>query len=336
MSDVPAVTVLMPVFNGARHLRSTLESLQKQTFPDFEVLLVDDGSTDDSVSIAQSLGDPRIRILANAKNLGLVESLNRGLTDARGIFIARLDADDLCRQDRLAQQIQFLRGNPAVPLIGSDARLIDANGRWCGRWRTGGSADLVRWDCGFRTPFAHSSAMFRRDVILNRFGGYRNCRACEDLDLWGRVASGFPVVTQPVCLISYRQHQASVMAGEHASTGEDRSIAIRKILKSNLYALAPGTPEPCLDVIAMAWSQSEPDVHWDAYFAAVDAVRLAFLRGHRTLRGFMRLQADQNYMLFNRLPSSKRVLFLKELYRADRHVFLRLPWIRVAIMMLRG
>jgi glycosyltransferase involved in cell wall biosynthesis len=335
MTGNPTVTVLMPVFNGARHLAETLESLQRQTFSDFEILVVDDGSTDDSMQIVRNVGDPRIRVISNDRNLGLVASLNRGSAEARGVFVARQDADDPARHDRIARQVQFMQGNPSIPLLGSDALLIDDSGRWVGRWRSGGSADLVRWDCGFRTPFSHSSAMFRRDIIVNRFGGYRDCRACEDLELWGRVASELPVVTLRQNLISYRQHGGSVMAGEHASNGGERRTALYDVLVANLRNLAPGTPDEQVATIATAWSQPMPDVDWVSYFAAVDGLKLGFLRGQRFLRGLGRVQADQNYMLLNRIVRKNRYSFLAALRRSDQRAFLRLPWLRVGLMLLR-
>ncbi len=335
MAENPTVTVLMPVFNGARHLASTLESLQKQIYSDFELLIVDDGSTDASMKIVENVGDPRIRVISNGRNLGLVASLNCGLAGARGVFVARQDADDPARSDRLVRQVQFMQGNPSVPLLGSDALLIDDKGRWVGRWRSGGSADLVRWDCGFRTPFSHSSAMFRRDIVMGRFGGYQDYRACEDLELWGRMAAELPVVTLRQSLISYRQHGGSVMAGEHASNDNTRISALYDVLVANLRNLAPGTSDDQVALIATAWSQPIPDADWVSYFAAVHELKLGFLRGHRFLRGLGRVQADQNYMLLNRIRSQSRHSFLAALRRSDARAFLRLPWARIGFLLLR-
>ena len=99
--NTPRVTVLMPVFNGEHFLPPAIESILNQTFSDFEFLVIDDGSTDASRKIAESYNDPRIRIEANEKNLGLIATLNRGLKLARGEYIARMDADDLSFPDRL-------------------------------------------------------------------------------------------------------------------------------------------------------------------------------------------------------------------------------------------
>lgn len=336
MNGSPAVSVLMPVFNAARHLPETLRSLQRQKFSDFEVLVIDDGSTDQTASIAQGLGDKRVRVISHSRNLGLVASLNEGLAEANAPIIARLDGDDLAHPDRLGRQLQFLRGNPAVPVLGSDAWLINSDGKWCGRWRTAGSADLVRWDCGFRTPFAHSSVMFRRDVIVNRFDGYRDCRVSEDMDLWGRVAAELPVVTIPDCLVSYRQHSGSIMAVAGVSDGAERIAVVRAILLRNLAALAPGTSMRELGQLAEVWSDPEPTAEWDEYFHAIAAVRLGFLRGHRTVLGLARVLADQHYMLLGRIAAADRWSFLRALCRAERMAFLRLPLARLAIMLMRG
>ncbi len=101
---MPRVTILLPVFNGARYIRAAIDSVLAQTYRDYELLVIDDGSGDDSADIALSYADPRLRVERNGSNLGLVETLNRGLDLASGDFVARLDADDVCLPERLAVQ----------------------------------------------------------------------------------------------------------------------------------------------------------------------------------------------------------------------------------------
>ncbi len=327
----PAVTVLMPVFNGALYLRESVRSVLAQTFTDFELLVIDDGSTDESPAMLAESPDPRVRILRNERNCGLVATLNRGLAEAKGEWIARQDADDVSAPGRLAAQVAFVRGNPAVPLLGTDAWLIDGKGRARGRWRTGGHADAVAWDLCFRAPFAHGSALFRRSVILDRMGGYRDMKACEDLDLWSRVAQEFPVVTLREPLMKYRQHETSIMSA--AAKDRVRSQAVGKILERYIGAIAPGVSEAERGVIATAWGGGKP-ASWRDYFEAVKSLELAFLRGRRKPPGLDRLIAEQHYTLFYRERRHRRVL-LQALAEVDPGTLLRMPWVRMAVALFR-
>jgi len=323
----PAVTVLLPVFNGGRHLRAAVESVLGQSFCDFELLAIDDGSTDESRRLLEGFSDPRLRVLSNERNLGLVATLNRGLAEARGEWIARQDADDVSAPGRLAAQMSFARGNPSVPLLGADAWLIDDEGRARGRWRTGGHADLVSWDLCFRAPFAHGSALFRRRIVAERLGGYQPLPACEDLDLWARVAAEFPVVTLRQPLMKYRLHRESIMAS--AENAGDRRAAVREMLERHMATVAPGTEPAQRREISAAWSGGLPG-NWMGYFAAVKALELGFLRGRRAAPGLARLQAEQHYALYFR---ACRIGvggdFLRALARADVAMLPRLPWVRM-------
>jgi glycosyltransferase involved in cell wall biosynthesis len=321
----PAVTILLPVFNGAAYLRESLGSALRQTFSDFELLVVDDGSTDETPRILESVSDSRLRVLRNETNIGLVATLNRGLDEARGEWIARQDADDLSLPRRLEVQMAFVRGNPSVPLLGADAWLVDGRGRLRGRWRTGGHADLVGWDLCFRTPFAHGSALFRRSIVRDRIGGYRDLRACEDLDLWARVTEEFPVVTLREPLMKYRMHERSIMAA--AAQDRLREKAVGEILDRCIRHVAPGLGDAERECIVMTWSGGKP-ASWRAYFEAVLALELGYLRGRSRSPGFDRLVAEQHYALFFRERRHRRVL-LAELVAVDRRRRWRLPWVRM-------
>ncbi len=328
----PAVTILMPAYNAERHLSESIRGVLAQTFRDFELLIVDDGSTDESLAITTAFEDPRVRVIRNETNAGLVGALNRGLAEARGEWIARQDADDRSAPERLAAQVEFARAHPSVPLVGSDARLISGRGDYRGRWRTGGHADLVRWDLCFRTPFAHSSAFFRRSIVIEKFAGYRDLRACEDFDLWSRIARDFPVVTLRRPLVDYRLHETSIMAFEHARG----SIApVAGILRSNLASAAPGLSASDQDVIVDAWAAGSV-TDWTRYFRAIGEARRGFLRGRSAPPGFDRLVAEQHYtLLCRRKTRLGRMAVLNGLRRASGRQFAALPWPRVLVALMR-
>ncbi len=190
MSDAPRVTVLMAVHNGLPYLPAAIASVLAQTFTDFEFLIIDDGSTDATVACVQSHCDARIRLVSNEARLGQTRSLNRGLELARGGYIARLDADDVCLPDRLQQQVEFLDRHQNVTLLGTWMYELDARGRSSrlfgerledyGTW----VARLLVGAC----PVYHSSSMFRREAVL-QCGGYdEQFRIGQDYDLWIRLA----------------------------------------------------------------------------------------------------------------------------------------------------
>src|SRR5881628_1397374 len=121
----PTVTVLMPVLNGERYVREAVDSILRQSWSDFEFVIVDDGSTDATPRILHSFDDARIRIITNPSREGIAKALNRGLVSATRDFIARHDADDVAHPARLATEIAFLRANPDVALMGTQVRVID-------------------------------------------------------------------------------------------------------------------------------------------------------------------------------------------------------------------
>ncbi|NHJ46179.1 MAG: glycosyltransferase family 2 protein, partial [Asgard group archaeon] len=118
------VTVLMSVFNGEKYLREAIDSVLHQTFTDFEFLIINDGSTDNSVEIINSYDDERIHLVHNEQNIGLAASLNKGINLARGEYIARMDCDDINHQTRLEKQVKFMDKNPDIGLLSSANRFI--------------------------------------------------------------------------------------------------------------------------------------------------------------------------------------------------------------------
>ena len=209
----PRVSVLMAVHNGERYLREAVDSVLTQTYSDFEFIVVDDASTDDSPSILGSYGDSRLRVIRNERNLGLTASLCRGLRAARGELIARQDDDDLSMSSRLAKQVVYLDSRPEVVLLGSRVDLIDWRGRPLGRERTyrAVTPDGVRWQLLFGNPFVHSAVMFRREIIADRLGGYdERMRFNQDFELWSRVIAAFAAANHAEALVRHRVHNTSL------------------------------------------------------------------------------------------------------------------------------
>ena len=218
MSDTPVISILMPVFNAARYLEKAVRSMLLQSFPNFELIAVDDGSTDGSLGILQQLAqeDPRIRILSRP-NTGIVGALNDGLAVARGEYIARMDADDISHPARLATQLRYLDKHPEVVGVGCDVCMIDPAGRPLKEFKVTTDPQKLRQkiigieDIGI----IHPALMVRRDV-MKRVGGYRpEYNFVEDFDLYFRLLDEGELANVPGVLLDYRQHQASTNAQKH-------------------------------------------------------------------------------------------------------------------------
>lgn len=244
----PRVTVLMSVYNGERFLRESIDSVLAQTFRDFELLLINDGSSDGSRAIlADRASDARIRIIDNERNIGLTASLNAGLAAARGEYVARHDADDVAAPTRLEKQVRALDERPEIAVLGTAVRTIDEHGRQLRstafpRCTTPIS---IRWQLLFEPPFAHSSVMFRRSVVFEMLGGYdERYRTSQDFELWSRVARTHALSNLPEALIDFRSHGGSVSA-RYTTEGIEK---VRETLRTNMIAtLGPGDYEPWLD-----------------------------------------------------------------------------------------
>ena len=210
----PPLTVLMAYHNDAPFIAEAIDSILNQTFGDFEFVMVDDASTDGSRDIVARYADPRIRVLRNATNLRLARSLNRGLEAARGALVARLDANDVARADRLQTQVRFMRAHPEFALLGGQCEVIDTRGR---RLRRATIAKPVtelgvQWYFLFDSPFIHSTVIFRKSAV-DAAGGYDpafDFAPSEDADLWSRLAIDHRMVNLPDVLVSQRYDPSSI------------------------------------------------------------------------------------------------------------------------------
>jgi glycosyltransferase involved in cell wall biosynthesis len=206
----PQVTVVMPVRNGARWLREAVESVVSQTLPDWELLAIDDGSTDDTPRILSEFAKATSIRVIRQEPLGLVSALNRGLAEARSPLLARLDADDRALPERLDRQLRHLRAHPDIGLLGSWAQKIDDSGNRRGQLRPATEPEELARILARGNPFVHSSVMFRTELV-RRLGGFRPAfRAAEDYDLWLRIAETAKLANLPETLVAHRWHSENV------------------------------------------------------------------------------------------------------------------------------
>jgi glycosyltransferase involved in cell wall biosynthesis len=244
MTSPPSITVLLAVYNGQQYLRESLDSVLAQTFTDFEFLIIDDGSTDQTLPILREYEkrDPRIRLISRP-NKGLTNTLNEGLSLARGEFLARMDADDVCLPTRFEKQIAYLREHPECVLLGSRVLLMDPEGlpiREMCMEQMHDQIDTAHLNRGW--PVVHPATMMRMSP-LNQIGGYRDeFNTLEDLDLFLRLAEVGKLANLPEILLRYRQHFASVTHSK-----EEKQNQIRQAIYDQTRTrrgLPPDSPPP--------------------------------------------------------------------------------------------
>ena len=198
----------MGVYNEQTHLEDALDSILAQTYENFEFIIVDDASSDDSPTIVRSYDDPRITLLENDSNRGLTYSLNRGIENANGKYIARQDADDISEPERLERQVQFLETHEQVAVVGTGALLIDDENNVIDRRVGYCNPDFE--DFIDKGHLIHGSIVARRS-ILEAVGGYDEFfRYAQDQDLWLRIAKDHPIANISSSLYRHRIHDNSV------------------------------------------------------------------------------------------------------------------------------
>jgi glycosyltransferase involved in cell wall biosynthesis len=208
---MPKVSVLIPIFNAASYVQESIQSLLLQSFIDFEILALNDGSSDKSLEIIESIHDPRIRVISNPNNQGISKTLNRGILEAKGEYLARLDSDDLATFDRLEKQVRFLDENPEIGIVGSAYRTFGTK-----LSRTIDhpySNSEIKAALLFGSPFAHPSVMIRKKTLLDHQLFYNSeYDKAEDYELWSRIAFKAKMANLPEVLLNYRVHPNQISA----------------------------------------------------------------------------------------------------------------------------
>ena len=205
----PKITVLMPVHNGSMHIREAVESILTQTFDDFECLVIDDASSDDTVHIIRALNDPRIRIIESQERLYITGALNLGMSQAKGIYVARMDGDDVALPDRLRVQFDYLETHPDTGLCGGLASAFGSRQGLC--FRPPISHGEIQCYALFDSPFIHPTVMLRREFFLRHNLMYDpNFQHCEDYELWTRAIRLFTSANLNHVVLHYRVHPGGV------------------------------------------------------------------------------------------------------------------------------
>ena len=209
----PAVTVILPAYNCEKYIGKAIQSVLQQTFKDFELIIINDGSTDKTETSILQFNDPRIIYLQNSENKGLIYTLNRATELAKGNYIARMDSDDICASERLLKQVGYLDEHPETAMVATTINFIDANGNDKGIWpldRKMISPPLIRNEMPFENCIAHPTIMIRADILKKLEYNPRQVNI-EDYDLWLRLLNrGHVIAKLNEPLLWYRIHDDSI------------------------------------------------------------------------------------------------------------------------------
>lgn len=231
---MPQISVLLPAYNAEKYLAESVQSILTQTYTDFELLLLDDGSTDRTPTIAADLAktDPRIRVITNPRNLGLSRTLNLGIAQSKADLIARMDADDISLPTRFAKQVEYLQTHHHIGVVGGNREFITADGNSTlqpTKCKPNPQlADLLR-----ENKLAHPTVMFRKSLV-QQVGGYDTLfHHSQDYELWCRLAKITNLANLPDCLVKYRLHAES-MGEKNLSTNWILLLYIRLLHRGKI------------------------------------------------------------------------------------------------------
>jgi glycosyltransferase involved in cell wall biosynthesis len=228
----PSVSVLMSVYNGEHYLQEAVESVLQQTYTDYEFIIIEDGSRDDTWAILTEYAsrDQRVVLVQNQENLGLTKSLNLGLTQAKGKYIARQDADDISLPSRLACQVDFLEKNPEIGVVGTQMEIMDESENKVDAFSVPCSHSMIAWTLLFDRSFAHPSVVMRKEV-LDQSGGYNaSFKVAQDHELWTRLVELTRFANLSETLVRYRTHEDAICRKRAAEQSANVLLARQQIV----------------------------------------------------------------------------------------------------------
>ncbi|MFO0971604.1 MAG: glycosyltransferase [Candidatus Saccharimonadales bacterium] len=313
--STPLISVVMSVYNGEDFLKAAIESILNQTFRDFEFIIINDGSTDSSKKIIDSYKDPRI-VSINQKNIGLIASLNKGISKAKGKYIARMDADDISLPNRFEKEVEWLNQDNSRGLVSTFFELID--------FKTSepiGTTlvfpiqnDDLRRAFYFTNPFAHGAAMYRKDAIATVGEYTTKYGPTEDYELWRRISKKYEVGLMPDVLYQYRINNPN---SESQSKNDVQQKFIAKIqeecwrepfVRKSAYEVTHGYRTITTDIYGK-YTESVKDVYVSHQFtlAKFSLLRGRTRQGIEIIQGLVPIKPKHAILLLQYLPTSLKL-----------------------------
>lgn len=262
-NNTPLVTVLLPAYNAGPYLREAVDSVLAQTFKDFELLVINDGSTDNTAEILASYDDPRM-VVVHQQNMGLIKTLNKGLGLAKGKWIARFDADDVCYPERLQLQVDFLQQHPDYVLISSEADYMDEHGNYIFTYyfRNYEDDDIKAYNF-YMCPVIHSAATFLKQAVIDAGGYDDHAITFEDHMLWRKLGAYGKIMNMRQSLIKVRFNADSVTIDEKWRGKEFIELKHRSIQQGYV------TPEDFETLKAILKKQNFTEYKRAAYYTMI-------------------------------------------------------------------
>ena len=280
----PLVSIVLPVYNGEKYLAESLDSVLAQSYQNWELVIINDGSTDGTENLILNYRDKRIKYLPNDGNKGIIFSLNRGLQESNGQYIARLDADDVALPYRIEKQVEFLSENLDYALCGSYFQTIDSNGKLLKNVRFPANNRDAQSYLLLHNCFCHSAIMMR-SIIAKKLKYDEKFQVCEDYDLWYRISRTGKILNLPVFTTLYRVH--------------DNNMSTRK--SEIMFAHVNKINKRILDDLGIEYSSTELAAHSNAL-----CYNASFFK-----------QSDNMNMLENWMVKLHSYIKIKDDYNAD-------------------
>jgi glycosyltransferase involved in cell wall biosynthesis len=255
--DLGKVSVVMPVYNAQKYLKTAIESILIQSYTNFELILINDGSTDNSKNIIESFNDERIKLYNNDGNKGLIYSLNKAISLCEGRYIARMDSDDISNENRLKIQVEFLENNPEIGVISSN--VIQFSDRYPiikKSTKYNKDNDAIKCELLFRNRLIHPSVMLRASIVKNDSGNRYNPKhlMCEDFGLWQLLISKYKFFVTQENLVQYRMTNTSI-------TTKSRNEI------ENFYKYQKEVYKQGLRILGIPFNDRELDIHTELSMA---------------------------------------------------------------------
>ena len=236
------VTVLMPVFNGEKYLKQAIESILNQDYKDFEFMIINDGSLDNSLRIIESYSDNRIVVINNERNIGLINSLNKGLDMIHSDYIVRMDCDDICEINRISEQVKFMESNPNIGACGSyyyqqrgDKKVIFTEPI---------NSQEINAFMIFNSPIAHPTAIIRNKILKEHHLYYSiNHIHAEDYKLWIDISNHSLLANIALPLLIYRVHENQITGNKILLSSKKETLDNIRLSQLNRIGIFPSVEE---------------------------------------------------------------------------------------------
>ncbi|WP_438978905.1 glycosyltransferase family 2 protein [Polynucleobacter sp.] len=289
------VSVILPAYNAENYISESILSILNQTYPYFELIIIDDGSCDQTFNIIKSFNDSRIRVIQNQINQGLIECLNLGAGVATGVYLARMDADDIAESNRLLEQVIFLEHNAEVVVLGSGIKIIDGDGEEGIKYLYPESHSVIEWALHFYCPLAHPTVMIRLSAVDKRALYNHDAKYAEDYDLWQRLIKKYRFANLRSSLLRLRKHDSNISLIENSAHQKNALLVAKRQIETTLLSPISMPVTQCL----LSLGKECSSVSFDA-INVIQKIRINFLLKNKNIsqNDLKKINSDAAFRIF--------------------------------------